>query len=64
MDRYGCQAEFWRYEQSIKANSWETIGVNSPFELIMNSKYYTTKNIAHNSECSTLVLEAEKDDSF
>jgi pimeloyl-ACP methyl ester carboxylesterase len=41
-----------------------TTGLNSPFELIMNSKYYTIKDITHNIKCPTLVLEAEKDDSF
>ena len=46
------------------AHGMWTIGADSPFELIMNSKYYTIKNIAHNINCSTLVLEAEKDDSF
>src|SRR5215203_17695 len=48
---------------NMKHGMWTT-GVNSPFELIMNSKYYTLKNIAHNIRCPTLVLEAEKDDSF
>ncbi len=41
-----------------------TTGLNSPFELIMNSKYHTVKDIAHNIKCPTLVLEADKDDSF
>jgi hypothetical protein len=48
---------------NIRHGMWTT-GVNSPFELIMNSKYYTLKNIAQNIKCPTLVLEAEKDDSF
>jgi pimeloyl-ACP methyl ester carboxylesterase len=46
------------------AHGMWTTGADSPFELIMNSKYYTIKNIAHNIKCPTLVLEAEKDDSF
>ena len=41
-----------------------TAGVNTPFELIQGSKNYTIKNIAQNIKCPTLVLEAEKDDSF
>ncbi len=41
-----------------------TTGVNSPFELIMSSKSYSIKDIAENIKCPTLVLEAEKDDSF
>jgi hypothetical protein len=46
------------------AHGMWTTGADSPFELIMNSKYYTIKNIAHKIKCPTLVLEAEKDDSF
>ena len=41
-----------------------TTGVNTPFELIQQSKNYTIKNIAQNTECPTLVLDVEKDDSF
>jgi hypothetical protein len=48
---------------NIKHGMWTT-GVNSSFELIMNSKYYTIKNIAHNIKCPILVLDAEKEDSF
>jgi pimeloyl-ACP methyl ester carboxylesterase len=48
---------------NMKHGMWTT-GANSPFELIMNSKNYTIKDIAQNIECPTLVLEAEKDDSF
>ena len=48
---------------NMKHGMWTT-GANSPFELIINSKNYTIKDIAQNIECPTLVLEAEKDDSF
>ena len=48
---------------NMKHGMWTT-GLSSPFELIMNSKYYTIKDIAHDIKCPTLVLEAEKDDSF
>lgn len=48
---------------NMKHGMWTT-GTNSPFELIINSKNYTIKDIAQNIECPTLVLEAEKDDSF
>ena len=41
-----------------------TTGINSPFELIQGSKKFTVKNIAQKIKCPTLVLEAEKDDSF
>ena len=46
------------------AHGMWTTGLNSPYELIMKSKDYTVKDIAKNIECPTLVLEAEKDDSF
>ncbi|MFL6480383.1 MAG: alpha/beta hydrolase family protein [Nitrososphaera sp.] len=46
------------------AHGMWTSGSNSPYELIMKSKDYTVKNIAKSIECPTLVLEAEKDDSF
>ena len=48
---------------NMKHGMWAT-GANSPFELIMNSKNYTLKDIAQDIKCPTLVLEAEKDDSF
>jgi pimeloyl-ACP methyl ester carboxylesterase len=48
---------------NMKHGMWTT-GASSPFELIMNSKNYTIKDIAQNIKCPTLVLEAEKDDSF
>ena len=41
-----------------------TAGANTPFELVQRSKEYSIKNIAQNIKCPTLVLEAEKDDSF
>ena len=48
---------------NMKHGMW-TAGVNTPFELIQRSKNYTIKNIAQNIKCPTLVLDAEKDDSF
>ena len=48
---------------NIKHGMW-TAGVNTPFELILQSKNYTIKDIVQNIKCPTLVLEAEKDDSF
>ena len=55
------------FDSNIKFNiahgMWTT-GLNSPFELIMNSKNYTMKDVAQDIKCPTLVLEAEKDDSF
>jgi pimeloyl-ACP methyl ester carboxylesterase len=48
---------------NIKHGMW-TAGVNTPFELIQGSKKYTLTNIVKNITCPTLVLEAEKDDSF
>lgn len=52
-------------KRRIEALSWHvTTGVNTPFELIQNSKGYFIKDIIPNIRCSTLVLEAEKDDSF
>ena len=48
---------------NMKHGMW-TAGVNTPFELIQRSKNYTIKNIAQNIKCTTLVLDAEKDDSF
>ncbi|MGB7633830.1 MAG: alpha/beta fold hydrolase [Nitrososphaeraceae archaeon] len=37
---------------------------NSPYDLITGAKSYTLKDIIKNITCPTLVLEAEKDDSF
>jgi esterase/lipase len=48
---------------NTKHGMW-TAGVNTPFELIQQSKNYTIKDIVKNIKCPTLVLEAEKDDSF
>lgn len=48
---------------NLKHGMWTT-GTNSPFELIQGSKKYTVKDIAQKIKCPTLVLEAEKDDSF
>jgi hypothetical protein len=48
---------------NMKHGMW-TAGVNTPFELIQQSKNYTIKDIVQNIKCPTLVLEAEKDDSF
>jgi len=48
---------------NMKHGMWTT-GQNSPFELIMDSKHYTLRNIADYIRSPTLVLEAEKDDSF
>lgn len=39
-------------------------GAKSPFELILGAKKYTVKDLLPNIKCPTLVLEAEKDDSF
>jgi pimeloyl-ACP methyl ester carboxylesterase len=48
---------------NLKHGMWTT-GANSPFKLIQDSKKYTVKDIVQNIRCPTLVLEAEKDDSF
>jgi pimeloyl-ACP methyl ester carboxylesterase len=48
---------------NLNHGMWTT-GTNSPFELIKGSKQYSVKNIAQNIKCPTLVLEAERDDSF
>jgi pimeloyl-ACP methyl ester carboxylesterase len=48
---------------NMKHGMW-TAGANTPFELIQQSKNYTIKDIVQNIKCPTLVLEAEKDDSF
>jgi pimeloyl-ACP methyl ester carboxylesterase len=48
---------------NLKHGMWTT-GINSPFELIQGSKKYSVKDIAQKIKCPTLVLEAEKDDSF
>jgi len=48
---------------NLQHGMW-TAGVNTPYELIQGSKNYTIKDIVQNIKCPTLVLEAEKDDSF
>jgi pimeloyl-ACP methyl ester carboxylesterase len=48
---------------NVNHGMWTT-GTSSPYELIIASKKYTTKDILSNILCPTLVLEAEKDDSF
>ena len=48
---------------NIKHGMWTT-GTHSPYDLIIGSKKYTIKDTLSNIRCSTLVLEAEKDDSF
>jgi pimeloyl-ACP methyl ester carboxylesterase len=48
---------------NIKHGMW-TAGVNTPYELIQGAKNYTIKDIVQNIKCPTLVLDAEKDDSF
>jgi pimeloyl-ACP methyl ester carboxylesterase len=42
---------------------WST-SVNTPYELIQGSKNYTIKDVVQNIKCPSLVLDAEKDDSF
>lgn len=41
-----------------------TFGAKTPFEFIQKNRNYTLKDISQNIKCPTLVLEAEKDDSF
>src|ERR687897_1269620 len=41
-----------------------TFGIDSPYELVKNSSKFTLNEIAQNIRCPTLVLDAEKDDSF
>jgi len=48
---------------NIKHGMWTT-GTHSPYDLIIGSKKYTIKDTLSNIRSSTLVLEAEKDDSF
>ena len=48
---------------NMKYGMW-TVGVSTHFELIQESKEYSIKDIVKNIKCPTLVLEAEKDDSF
>jgi pimeloyl-ACP methyl ester carboxylesterase len=48
---------------NIKHGMWTT-GSLSPFELVKKSSSFTMDGIAQNIHCPTLVLDAEKDDSF
>lgn len=48
---------------NIKHGMW-TFGIDSPYELLKKSSVFTLKEIASNIHCPTLVLDAEKDDSF
>lgn len=48
---------------NIKHGMW-TAGANSPYDLITGVKKYTLKDVIKNITCPTLVLDAEKDDSF
>ncbi len=48
---------------NMKHGMWTT-GTNSPYELIIGSKKFSTKDILKNIKSPTLVLEGEKDDSF
>jgi pimeloyl-ACP methyl ester carboxylesterase len=48
---------------NLNHGMWTT-EANSAFELIQGSKQYAVKDIAQNIKCPTLVLEAEKDESF
>lgn len=41
-----------------------TCGVNSPYELVTSAKAYSIREIIKNIKTPTLVLDAEKDDSF
>jgi hypothetical protein len=48
---------------NIKHGMW-TFGIDSPYELVRRSSEFTLKEIANKIICPTLVLDAEKDDSF
>jgi pimeloyl-ACP methyl ester carboxylesterase len=48
---------------NMKHGMWTT-GSSTPYDLITGAKKYTIKDIIKNIICPTLVLEAEKDDSF
>lgn len=48
---------------NTKHGMW-TAGINTPFELTQQSKNYTIRDAVQAIKCPTLVLEAEKDDSF
>jgi pimeloyl-ACP methyl ester carboxylesterase len=46
------------------AHGMWVFGVNTPFELVQKSIDFTLKGIAEKIKCPTLIMEAEKDDSF
>lgn len=48
---------------NIKHGMW-TFGVDSPYELVKRSSEFSIKEIANKIICPTLVLDAEKEDSF
>lgn len=48
---------------NIKHGMW-TFGIDSPYELVKRSSEFTLKEIANKIICPTLVLDAEKEDSF
>ena len=48
---------------NVMHGMWTT-GADSPYDLITDAKSYTLKDIIKNITCPTLVLDAEKDDSF
>ncbi len=48
---------------NIKHGMWAT-GARSPYDLIVGARKYTTKGILNNIKFPTLVLDADKDDSF
>jgi len=48
---------------NMKHGMWTT-GCKTPFELIQKSTSFTLEGVADKIRCPTLVLEAEKDDSF
>jgi pimeloyl-ACP methyl ester carboxylesterase len=54
-------------DSNIKFNithGMRTFGIDSPYELIKKSSEFSLKEIAQNIRCPTVVLDAEKDDSF
>ena len=48
---------------NIKHGMW-TFGVDSPYDLVKKRSEFSLKGIAQNIRCPTLVLDAEKEDSF
>jgi hypothetical protein len=54
-------------DSNVKFNmkhGMRTTGANSPYELIIGAKDYSVKDILKDIKCPTLVLDAEKEDSF